>query len=157
MTKLNLYLYFYLMGRKDDEIPCSIDIDPLAARVLAGEKLRDVTHDAASRACAAAELDGFESKWLRDFRSEIDEAGGDGKQAYAQYRMAVIDELASSLEFEVLTNVQETLDATDFEERASERATPMVEDEGDGVVGDEDDGEEGTDSSRERSGRSGRE
>ena len=141
MTQPDMYLYFYLMGRRDEELPCSIDLKPVADRMLAGEKLRDIAHDVAERAAAAAELDGYQTAWLRDFKEEIEEAGGDAKRAYAQYRMAQIDELAGSLETEILQHVEDILDDIDLTDRADSRREEKVDDDDD----DDDDDDEPVD------------
>ena len=123
------YLYFYLIGRRDDELPCKIDVRMLADRVLADEPMRKVTMDAAERAATAAELDGFKRDWIADNKAEIEEAGGDFERAYDLYRRGTVDELAASLEPEVLEQVQDTLDTTDFSERANDREETTFEDD----------------------------
>ncbi len=131
------YLYFYLIGRRDDEIACSIDLELLAERVFSGQPLREVTAEFAESAMKAAELDGFKRTWLRDYAAEIEEAGGDRERAYQFYRQGQVDELASSLEPEVLQQVQDTLDeGENVFERAANHDDPP-EDEGDDAVDDD--------------------
>lgn len=115
------YLYFYLLGRRDDELPCSIDLARLANRVLDGEPLRAVTLEVAEQAANAAELDGYREEWVEVNEAEVKEAGGDADKAYGLYRQGQIDELAVSLESEVLEQVQNMLDTDEFAERANER------------------------------------
>lgn len=132
------YLYFYLIGRRDEELACSIDLDIIAKRVFAGESLRDVVHRFASDAAGAAELDGFKRDWLADNRGEIAEAGGDEEKAYALYRQGQIDELAVSLEPEVLQEVQYQLDDMGIAERANNRETTSEDDDPEGPSEDDD-------------------
>jgi len=115
------YLYFYLLGRRDDELPCELDLSLMAEKVLGGQAIRDVTYTAAVEAKYAAELAGYKRDWLSKNESEIDELGGDHERAYKNYSQGQVDELANSLEEEVLGEVQEQLDDLDISERIANK------------------------------------
>ncbi len=106
-----VYYYFYLLGRRDEEIPTSIDLEQLVDKVIMGLEVRSVANQAAQEAMKAAELDGFKTKWLRDNAQEIEEAGGNKEIAYTLYRLGHTDELATSLEPDLLDALQDFLDA----------------------------------------------
>jgi hypothetical protein len=114
MADPRAYYYFYMLGRRDDELSCDIDIATLAERVFGGESLRQVCYSAAEDAAAAHRHSGFERDWKDENRSEIGEAGGNAERAFKLYRQGQVDELAYCLEAEVINEVHEALDDIDL-------------------------------------------
>lgn len=114
------YYFFYLIGRRDDELECQADLTALAERVLAGEAIRAVCMRVAMDAATAAQHAGHKRDWLLSNKAEIAEAGGNEERAYSLYLDGQQDELASNLEPEILGEVMEILDDLDIMARVDD-------------------------------------
>lgn len=137
------YMYFYLIGRQEDELTSEVDLTALAERVLAGEKMRDVTYQVALDAAKANEHNGHRRDWLIDNRDEIAEAGGDENKAYALYQQGCVDELAHGIENDLMGEIIELLDDIELGEAGGDADDEEdEEEEWDEDTRDEDDDEE---------------
>jgi hypothetical protein len=126
MQMIAAYMVFYLEGRADEAddpqlaADDTLDIDKIAEKALAGpDELRTIIA-AAVRALAAA-LDHSTDKrdWLKDHKSEIQDAGGNGEEAYRHYCKGVEDEACLQLENDVV-EAMEGEEADDEEEDEEE-------------------------------------
>lgn len=102
------YWGFYFEGREHKLLRRdSVDIDAVAAAIIADK----APHEAISAACdrAAAELLTSRKKraWLAEHEEAIKNAGLDREEAYRSWARGRVDELASVLEGDVLDAVAE--------------------------------------------------
>lgn len=128
------YMYFYLIGRNDDELASEVDLTVMAERVMAGQSLREVTYKVATDAARAAEHGGHRRDWLLSNKDEVAEAGGNESKAYDLYLQGQIDELAHSLEAEVMGEINELLDDIDLAQSTSDDDGDGEDDEPETIV-----------------------
>lgn len=124
---------FYMQGREDvsdSGVTAEVDITAIANRVIAGEKIHAVTLEVADAALRAQANSTKKTRWLKENKDEISEAGVDKEKAWSAFLEGQIDELRYILEDESCDAIDEILDE-EPEDDGGEEEEP-----------DEDDGEE---------------
>lgn len=140
MAQPSDYMYFYLIGRQEDELDLPISIRVIAERVVSGEALRDVTLEVAKDAARANVHTNHKRDWVLENNGEIKEAGGNATTAYDLYTQGRIDELANNLEGEVIEEIIDLL--ADLDDGVDQDDDEGEEDEEVGEEGDEEEEEE---------------
>lgn len=136
---MDTYVTFYMQGRSDvadDGGNVEIDIDAMAARVLAGEDIYKVTHEVADAALRPRSNSSVKTRWQKENANEVKDAGGDKDRAYEQFLKGQVAELRYILEDETCDAIDEQLDDAG-DEGDGDEDEPDGEGEG-GAEGDED-------------------
>lgn len=105
------YLAFYIDGR-ENPFSESVDLEPLATRMLAGESVRDIAMEAAKDMAKRYERDGSERVWCKRAKNarEIEDAGGNGHSAWTMYLQGMTEAFARELEPEILDEADKIVD-----------------------------------------------
>lgn len=115
------YVIFYLAGRDDRKIKNDIDTSQIAEDVIAGKgTIRDLVMKAVSEAAAPLRVDRKKKAWIDEYEDEIKDAGGDKELAYQHYLDGRIDELAHSLEADVVEDLDGMMGGDDGDEDAED-------------------------------------
>lgn len=111
MTFDKNYLSFYIDGR-ENPFSESVDLEPLAKRLLAGASVRDIAMEAAKDLAKRYERDGSERLWCKRAKNaaEIKDAGGDGHAAWTMYLQGMTEAFARELETEILDEADAIVD-----------------------------------------------
>jgi len=118
-TNADNYWMFYLMGR-DERVLAHADLDlgPIAWDLVKTPDAKALRDRAAALAAAHGKRDleppsrkgrSRRDKWLRENEDVLKETGAEPEQAYAAWCQARVDELAASLEVELLQLVDEAV------------------------------------------------
>jgi hypothetical protein len=113
------YWCFYLEGRRERLLRNDIDLDKLADSLLErGGVLHDVLQAACEAAAAPMNAGKVKRVWLEEHADEIKAAGGDGEEAFGDWRAGRVDELASAMEPSLIEALEEdeTSDGDDGED-----------------------------------------
>lgn len=113
------YWPFYLEGRADKLLRHDIDIDALVTRLTSNDdvSLRDAVREACATAASALAGSKDQRKWVDKHKTAIADAGGDSDAAHSAWRQGRIDELAYSLEQDVVDAISdEVLDEEEEED-----------------------------------------
>ena len=101
------YVVFYLAGRDDRLLKHDIDTEEIARLVLKGKgTIRELLVKAANSAAEPLRVARKKAGWTEEYADEIKEAGGDAEEAYKCYLEGRIDELAYSLEKDVIDELE---------------------------------------------------
>lgn len=107
-------LFFYMIGR-DHPLDDEFDVDELAQRVVAGEKVRDVAHAAAVAADLPKKTPENRKLWAkkREIKGALEDSLLDEASAYGFYHDGVIDQTAHDLEPDILEAIDEIFENGD--------------------------------------------
>jgi len=115
------YATFYIEGREDRLLKHDIDTDEIARLVMNGKGTIHELLLKASKAAAEPLLVARKKRtWIEEFEAEIKTAGGDAEEAYRHYIDGRVDELAFSLEQEVVESLGEACGNEKLSEKFSD-------------------------------------
>lgn len=129
------YVGFYLVGRDDRLIKNDIDTEDIAQAVLDGKgSIRELIVKAVSAAAEPLRHARKKANWIEEYEDDIKTAGGDKEAAYTHYIDGRMDELALSLERDVVDDLEALTggdDADDDDDEDPEAGDEEPEDDGD--------------------------
>lgn len=131
MTDKRVYYYFYLMGREEPVDLRSLTVEDLVSKVLGSQAIRSVAIEAARGLFSGMAFNRLKSEWIAGNVDEIHEAGGNSDRAFELYVNGRIDQTATELEQEMVTEMVDMLDAIDMDAEEEDDIDTDEDDEDD--------------------------